>query len=290
MDNKKKNRILNILMVAAIAVIALSAVMAVGHVRGWFGGDSPGAGPAVSSGQKDSPEKAALVDDSKDDPGDAASSDQKTGESGRSAAASRKDSGHDRSASTEGAASGDGTSPESSGSETSAPGTPTYSGDGTDAGQGAGSPDNRTSKGDSASGKSAKPASDGKNQKNYCTVSVICSDILDHMNDLSKGKSPFVPKDGIILNSVRVSFSKGESAYDVTRRTLDDAGIQMEAAYTPVYGSYYIEGINQLYEFDCGKNSGWIYTVNGKSPDYGCSDYTVKNGDIIEWEYTCTGR
>ena len=54
-----------------------------------------------------------------------------------------------------------------------------------------------------------------------------------------------------------------------------------------MYGSYYIEGINQLYEFDCGQNSGWMYCVNGWFPNYGCSSYTVEDGDVIEWRYTC---
>ena len=47
----------------------------------------------------------------------------------------------------------------------------------------------------------------------------------------------------------------------------------MASRYTPLYKSYYVEGINQLYEFDCGKNSGWMYSVNGEYPNYGASSY-----------------
>ncbi len=61
----------------------------------------------------------------------------------------------------------------------------------------------------------------------------------------------------------------------------------MASRYTPLYKSYYVEGINQLYEFDCGKNSGWMYSVNGKYPNYGCSSYKLEDGDKIEWRYTC---
>ena len=61
----------------------------------------------------------------------------------------------------------------------------------------------------------------------------------------------------------------------------------MESKWTPMYNSYYIEGINQLYEFDCGDKSGWMYSVNGWYPNYGCSSYEVKDGDKIEWRYTC---
>ena len=61
----------------------------------------------------------------------------------------------------------------------------------------------------------------------------------------------------------------------------------MESSYTPGYDNYYIEGINQIYEKDCGTKSGWMYCVNGTFPNYGCSDYKLKNGDAVEWRYTC---
>ena len=53
------------------------------------------------------------------------------------------------------------------------------------------------------------------------------------------------------------------------------------------YGSVYIRGINYLYEFSCGPLSGWMYKVNGEYPNYGCSKYKLKDGDVIEWVYTC---
>ena len=52
-------------------------------------------------------------------------------------------------------------------------------------------------------------------------------------------------------------------------------------------GGQYIQGINNLYEFDGGRWSGWMYCVNSWYPNYGCGQYTVKAGDVIEWNYTC---
>ena len=52
---------------------------------------------------------------------------------------------------------------------------------------------------------------------------------------------------------------------------------------------YYIQGINNLYEFDCGAQSGWMYKVNGWFPNYGCSKYTLEDGDDIVWCFTCNG-
>lgn len=48
----------------------------------------------------------------------------------------------------------------------------------------------------------------------------------------------------------------------------------------------YVKGINGLYEFDCGELSGWMYKVNGETPNVGCSGYKLKDGDVIEWVYT----
>jgi len=56
-----------------------------------------------------------------------------------------------------------------------------------------------------------------------------------------------------------------------------------------MYNSYYIEGIGNLYEFDCGPESGWMYKVNGWFPNFGCSSYPLSDGDNIVWCYTCNG-
>ena len=107
------------------------------------------------------------------------------------------------------------------------------------------------------------------------------------MGNLTAGKEEFVPSDGWILKSTKVSFSEGESVHDVLQRVCKDKGIHMESSFTPAYDSAYVEGINQLYEFDCGELSGWMYNVNGWFPNYGCSKYTLSDGDVINWVYTC---
>lgn len=128
----------------------------------------------------------------------------------------------------------------------------------------------------------------GQTQENHtCTISIECSSILNKWDDLKSTKAEFVPSDGWILYPSEVSFTPGDTAFDVLKNACNQAGIQMSSRYTPLYGSYYIEGINQLYEFDCGANSGWMFSVNGWFPNYGCSEYTVEDGDKIEWKYTC---
>lgn len=57
-----------------------------------------------------------------------------------------------------------------------------------------------------------------------------------------------------------------------------------------MFSTEYIRGIGYLYEKEAGDMSGWLYRVNGKLPNYGASNYSVKAGDHIEWLYTCTGK
>ena len=120
-----------------------------------------------------------------------------------------------------------------------------------------------------------------------CTISIDCKTILDNLDDLRASKADYVPADGWILYKSTVEFEQGDTVFDVLKWVTKAAGIQMESKWTPMYNSYYVEGINQLYEFDCGEQSGWMYSVNGWYPNYGCSSYELKDGDKIEWRYTC---
>lgn len=120
-----------------------------------------------------------------------------------------------------------------------------------------------------------------------CSFSISCATVLDNMDILDKSKKEIIPDDGWILKPVTVNFNEGESVFDVLKQVCRDNKIQLEFSFTPIYNSAYIEGINNLYEFDCGSLSGWMYEVNDWFPNYGCSRYEVKNGDVIEWQYTC---
>lgn len=161
-----------------------------------------------------------------------------------------------------------------------------------------------TASGDTPSTPNAAPASSGGNATtpstnepadsapvyaHTCTIQISCVTILDNLGNLRAGKDKYVPPSGLILATSTVPFNEGDTVFDVLRRTCDQAGIQLEYSWTPLYESYYIEGINNLYEFDCGNESGWMYEVNGWYPNYGCSSYPVKDGDAIVWNYTCNG-
>ena len=120
-----------------------------------------------------------------------------------------------------------------------------------------------------------------------CTLSVRCDTILGNIKNLDPEKVELVPEDGVILETITVTFYEGESVFNVLQREMRRANIHMEFVNTPIYNSAYIEGISNLYEFDCGELSGWMYKVNDWFPNYGCSRYQLKQGDVIEWIYTC---
>ena len=120
-----------------------------------------------------------------------------------------------------------------------------------------------------------------------CTFSIECSTILNNLDMLDPAKLEMVPSGGVILSKTTVTFYEGESVFDVLQRVCKEKGIHMEAEWTPIYNSAYIEGIHNLYEFDCGALSGWMYKVNGWYPNYGSSRYQLKDGDTVEWRYTC---
>ena len=124
-------------------------------------------------------------------------------------------------------------------------------------------------------------------QTHICKMYISCNTILNNMNLLDPKKSELVPKDGVIYKNENVVFYEGESVFNVLQREMRANKIHLEFVKTPVYNSVYIEGINNIYEFDCGELSGWVYKVNNYTPNYGCSLYKLKDNDEIKWLYTC---
>jgi len=126
-----------------------------------------------------------------------------------------------------------------------------------------------------------------QNEELTCFLSVRCDTILDNISRMDSKKLEIIPDDGIIFAEKAVAFNEGESVFNVLVREMKRNKIHMEFEMSPVYETAYIEGIANIYEFDCGELSGWLYKVNGQSPGVGCSLYKVNPGDRIEWIYNC---
>ena len=120
-----------------------------------------------------------------------------------------------------------------------------------------------------------------------CTLSVRCDNAAAASDMLPPETAAILPADGVLLADTAVAFSEGETVFDVLMRAARAAGLHLEFEKTPLYGGVYVEGIGNLYAFDGGELSGWVYAVNGIFPEVSASAYTLADGDTVEWVYTC---
>ena len=86
-------------------------------------------------------------------------------------------------------------------------------------------------------------------------------------------KKVYFAEQGFSLNS-------GETALSLLRRT------GLTIITTGSSDNTYVASIDGFGEFSDGPLSGWIYKVNGISPDVSSSRYNLKDGDKVEWVYT----
>lgn len=118
------------------------------------------------------------------------------------------------------------------------------------------------------------------------TIEIRCDKLADNMEALKKPElKKYIPEDGTILSPATFEMKKGATAFDLTRKACDENNIQFEYKKSVTYNSIYVKGINYLYEFSAGKKSGWMYEVNGRSPEYGADQFELKTGDRVLWYY-----
>jgi len=75
------------------------------------------------------------------------------------------------------------------------------------------------------------------------------------------------------------TFNEGATVYDA----LCALGLSVNARGTS-YGTY-VAAIGGLAEKEHGGTSGWMYSVNGVTPNTACSNYVLSNGDSVVWYY-----
>ena len=115
------------------------------------------------------------------------------------------------------------------------------------------------------------------------TISIDCATAVANRDQLKEGVT--IPDNGVILGKTKVTIEAGESVYDVLKRVCGQKGIALKVSGSG--SSVYVQGIGGLREFDCGKQSGWQYFVNGSYVSTGCGRYTLQGGERIEFKYTC---
>lgn len=75
------------------------------------------------------------------------------------------------------------------------------------------------------------------------------------------------------------TFNEGATVYDA----LCALGLSVNA-HGSSYGTY-VAAIGGLAEKEHGSTSGWMYSVNGVTPNTACSNYVLSNGDNVVWYY-----
>ncbi|WP_225228828.1 DUF4430 domain-containing protein [Bacillus sp. PS06] len=89
---------------------------------------------------------------------------------------------------------------------------------------------------------------------------------------------------GVILSNTTIEVTSNDTVLTILQRVTKAQGISLSVRGSG--GMSYVEGINNLFEFDYGPQSGWIYKVNGTSQNKSAGIYKVNPGDVILWEYT----
>ncbi|MGG1674493.1 DUF4430 domain-containing protein [Neobacillus sp. NRS-1170] len=93
------------------------------------------------------------------------------------------------------------------------------------------------------------------------------------------------PKDrGTILGATKVNFNDGDTIFDIISQATKKQGITVDSRGSGA--TAYIEGIDNIYEFDYGAKSGWVFKHNGASITKSIGVIKIKDGDRIECYYT----
>ncbi len=208
-------------------------------------GESIVAKDAAGPSSSDAMYSESKDSDESDSKDDSESSDKK----------SDKDSKEKKSEGKDGKKSGD-----KSGSQNSESTGGSSASDGSSSGGGSATGGGSTSNGGGASADSQG----GSQQPGYITVTVsVTSSAVG--NPVSSGGT--------------FTFNEGATVYDA----LCALGLSVNA-HGSSYGTY-VAAIGGLAEKEHGGTSGWMYSVNGVTPNTACSNYVLKNGDNVVWYY-----
>lgn len=142
----------------------------------------------------------------------------------------------------------------------------TGAGDTSNVSGGASSGGGQSSDGASGSNGGSAPSGGqgGSQESNYVTVTVsVTSSAVG--NPVSSGGT--------------FTFNEGATVYDA----LCALGLSVNA-HGSSYGTY-VAAIGGLAEKEHGGTSGWMYSVNGVTPNTACSNYVLSNGDSVVWYY-----
>lgn len=123
------------------------------------------------------------------------------------------------------------------------------------------------------------PARKDEPEKKTITVTIL----VDCKTAVEKGDSvaEAISSAGTIFGTRSITLKKDATVYDALKKT----GLVIGSSTSGM--GVYVYSIQSLAENACGPGSGWLYSVNGKFHQTSCSNYRLKDGDKIQWRYTC---
>ena len=87
--------------------------------------------------------------------------------------------------------------------------------------------------------------------------------------------------DGMLIDTVRYrDLKEGTTVFDIFKKAMDENGYTYKKHGSYVYSITTPDG-TEIKELDEGKNSGWLYKVNGEIPDMQMAAYGLHDGDSI---------
>ncbi len=126
---------------------------------------------------------------------------------------------------------------------------------------------------------------DFQSAEDYYSVTAVKKDVAGSVTvsircDTVAGRAAHIPADGVILPETSFPIAQGDTALTILNEAARAHGILMEV------GGGYVSGISNVFEFDFGDLSGWLFFVNGQEASVGSDQVKLADGDVIEWRYT----
>ena len=84
---------------------------------------------------------------------------------------------------------------------------------------------------------------------------------------------------GMLYDS-SVSGKQGTTVY----AALIDTGLKLKVNNSS--GSVYVDGIDDVVASTTSPNAGWLFTVNGETPNTDAGNVQIANGDVVVWTFT----
>lgn len=119
------------------------------------------------------------------------------------------------------------------------------------------------------------------------TFSADCKSVLGRMDtiDPSVNQPSVIPPDGVVIAECTLSLPEGSSAFDALITAARQQQVRVD--YTGSSWGTYVRSIGYISEFGFGELSGWMYRVNGEFPQVYAGEFTLHEGDVVEFVYTC---